>query len=357
MLIVCAGGSGSVAACARRTGAGGARAGTVAYKTGSYDAALPALKEAAARGNDVARFFAEFYLARIYADSAGTHDRSPKAFMLFRKLADENADIDPDDDRRAPFVAKALIALASYVRSGVREIGVPPNPRRAANYLHHAAIFFGDKDAQFELAKLYLSAEGGNDDVRRGMHYLSTLSEQSYPAAQALLAELYWTGRHVKTDERRALALITMAVENAPAHERIWIEEIYHNIYLRDDAWDPAGGHGIMARWRKMFARPVAEPNDRTGLGGRELLPERQCADGEAVAIRRAAPMAGVAAAPPPAGPSEAMQGSALSLGFRAAAALRDQPNRTQYTRPEPLELASAGAVIARDQAAQLAGE
>ena len=27
------------------------------------------------------------------------------------------------------------------------------NPRRAASYLHHAAMFFGDKEAQFELAK------------------------------------------------------------------------------------------------------------------------------------------------------------------------------------------------------------
>lgn len=295
-----------------------------AYKTGSYGAALPALKEAAADGSETAKFFAEFYMARIYADSAGALADHAKAFALFRKLADENADIDPDGDSRAPFVAKAFVALAGYVRSGVREIGVAASPRRAASYLHHAAIFFGDKDAQFELAKLYLSGEGGNDDdVRRGLHYLSALSEQSYPAAQALLAELFWKGRHVKSDERRALALITMAVENAPSHDRIWIEETYHSIYCATTQGTRQEATGIMARWRKMFARPVAEPADRLGLGGRgELLPERQCADGEAVAIRRAAPVAGVTAArpsTPSAAPGEVVQGSALSLGFRAA--------------------------------------
>ena len=245
--------------------------------------------------------------------------------MLFRKLADENAEIDPDDDLRAPFVAKALIALAGYVRSGVREIGVPPNPRRAANYLHHAAIFFGDKDAQFELAKLYLNGEGGNDDVRRGLHYLSTLSEQSYPAAQALLAELYWRGRHVKSDQRRALALITMAVgECAGARPHLDRGDLSQHLSARrrrdtrrrpPASW-PGGARCSRGR--------VAEPYDRAGLGGRELLPERQCANGEAVAIRRATPMAGVAAAPPPTtpsvGPGEAMQGSALSLGFRPVA-------------------------------------
>jgi hypothetical protein len=324
MLMVCAGGAAASQPARDEPAHAMLERGLSAYKTGAYNAALPALKEAAARGNDVGRFLAEFYLARIYADSAGTFADQPKAFILFRKLADENADIDPDDDVRAPFVAKALIALASYVRSGVREIGVPPNPRRAANYLHHAAIFFGDKDAQFELAKHYLSAEGGNDDVRRGLHYLSTLSEQSYPAAQALLAELYWKGRHVKSDQRRALALITMAAENAPAADRIWIDETYHSIYCTTTHGTRQEATGIMARWRKMFARPVAEPYDRAGLGGRELLPERQCADGEAVAIRRATPMAGVAAAPPPTtpsvGPGEVMQGSALSLGFRPVA-------------------------------------
>ena len=161
MLMVCASGATASQPARDDQAQTALERGLSAYKTGSYAAALPALKDAAARGNDVTRFLAEFYLARIYADSAGTHADQPKAFILFRKLADENADIDPDDDLRAPFVAKALIALASYVRSGVRDISVPPNPRRAANYLHHAAIFFGDKDAQFELAKLYLSGEGG----------------------------------------------------------------------------------------------------------------------------------------------------------------------------------------------------
>ena len=161
------------------------------------------------------------------------------------------------------------------------------NPRRAASYLHHAALFFGDKEAQLELAKLYLSGNGSRDDVRRGLHYLSTLSEQSYPAAQALLAEQLWIGQHVKADQRRALALVTMAAENAPAHDRIWIEEIYHSMFCAASQGTRSEADGLMARWRKMFARPVADLADRLGLGGRELQPERQCSNGETIAIRR----------------------------------------------------------------------
>jgi TPR repeat protein len=296
--------------------------GLEAYRAGAYEAAIAALKEAASKGGDPAAFFAEFYLARVYADNAGAHTDHAKAFALFRKLADENADIDPDDDQRAPFVAKAFIALAGYVRDGLKDMGIRPNPRRAASYLHHAAIFFGDKEAQFELARLYLSGEASKDDVRRALHYLSALSVRSYPAAQALLAELFWNGRHVRADERRALALITMAVENAPAHDRIWIEEIYQNIFCAAPQRTRREADGIMARWRKTFARPDAVQADLTGLGAREMAPERRCSNGETVAIRRSTePPAGAIRPAAATGPVEVIQGGAMSLGFRAAGA------------------------------------
>lgn len=295
--------------------------GLGAYKGGQQEIAIPAFAEAAAKGDRSARFYAEFYLARIYSGNVGAVADHTKAYMLFRKLADENVTVDPDDGKRAPFVAKALIALAGYVRGGVREIDLPPNPRRAADYLNHAATFFGDKDAQFELARTYLSGDGTSDDVKRGVHYLSALTEESYPAAQALLAELLWRGRHVKKDEQRALALITMAVENAPAHERMWIEETYHSIFCASVQGTRQAADGIIARWRKMFARPATEPANRMALGARDLLlPERQCADGEAVAIRRAG-NADTAGAGPPVQLEviEVIKGNATSLGFGAA--------------------------------------
>ena len=183
--------------------------GLGAYKSGYYEIAIPALEEAAAKGAELNKFFAEFYLARIYSDNASAVTDHAKAYLLFQKLADDNADADPDDGQRAPFVAKALTALAGYLRRGVKEIGVAPDPERAVDYLHHAATFFGDKDAQFELAKVYLGGVGTPEDVKRGMHYLSVLTEEGYPGAQAFLADLLWRGRYVKKDERRALALIT----------------------------------------------------------------------------------------------------------------------------------------------------
>ena len=246
---------------------------------------FPRSRRRPAKGAELNKFFAEFYLARIYSDNASAVTDHAKAYLLFQKLADDNADADPDDGQRAPFVAKALTALAGYLRRGVKEIGVEPDPERAVDYLHHAATFFGDKDAQFELAKVYLGGVGTPEDVKRGMHYLSVLTEEGYPGAQAFLADLLWRGRYVKKDERRALALIRMAVENAPEHERIWIEDIYQNIFCGTSQGTRKQADGIVAVWRKMFARPTA-PDDRMGLGA-GLQPQRACGNGELVDINR----------------------------------------------------------------------
>src|SRR5262245_13192861 len=247
--------------------------GLGAYQAGRRDVAIAALAEAAQRGDQSERFVADFYLARIYSENIGGGADHTKAFVLFCKLADENLNVDPDTSQRAPFVAKALIALAGYVRTGIKEIDLPPNPARAGDYLHHAAVFFGDKDAQLELARGYLAGDAPSDDVKRGLHYLSVLTEESHAPAQALLAELFWRGRHVKKDERRALALVTMAAEGAPAHERIWIEDMYATIFCASTqpAREEAGL--LVARWRKMFAPSAPEPTVRMSLGARELLP------------------------------------------------------------------------------------
>ncbi len=294
--------------------------GLGAYKSGYYEIAIPALEEAAANGVELNKFFAEFYLARIYSDNASAVTDHAKAYLLFQKLADDNADVDPDDGQRAPFVAKALTALAGYLRDGVTEIRLRPDPERAIDYLHHAATFFGDKDAQFELAKVYLGGLGTPEDVKRGLHYLSVLTEESYPGAQAYLADLLWRGRYVKKDERRALALIRMAVENAPDHERIWIEDIYQNIYCGASQGTRQQADGIVARWRKMFSQPSA-PGERMGLGA-GLQPQRACGNGELVDINRdgAHPAKEPAVAmPPPAARPETMQGSTTGFGFRDA--------------------------------------
>ena len=114
--------------------------GVSAYNGGYYEIAIPALEYAAAEDE----FMAEYYLARIYADNTGSHTDHAKAYMLFQRIADEHIDADPDDDPRAPYVGKSLTALAGYVRRGLPEIGLKPDPERAVFYLNNASTTFND---------------------------------------------------------------------------------------------------------------------------------------------------------------------------------------------------------------------
>jgi uncharacterized protein len=252
--------------------------GMGAVKAGQLELAIPALEHAASRGI----LMAQYYLARIYADNANPHTDHAKAYMLYQHISDEYADIDPDADQRAPFVAKSLTALAGYVKAGVAEIGLQPNAERAAEYLHHAATFFNDPDAQFELAKIYLRGEGVPEDAKRAMHWLSVLTRKGHAGAQAFLADLYWRGKHVTQDQLRALALITVAVEHAPSHERIWIEDIHQNIFCGASEGTRQQAEVIVADWRRKYGRPK-ETSDVSGLGELQPRAMRTCNNGEPV--------------------------------------------------------------------------
>ncbi len=255
--------------------------GMGALRAGRLDIALPALEHAAGKG----LFLAEFYLARVFADSTSPQVDHAKAYVIYQRLADEHADIDPDDDQRAPFVAKAFTALAGYLRHGLPEIGLKPDTARAAEYLHHAATFFNDQDAQFELAKLYLKGDGVPVDTKRAVHWLSVLTEMGHAGAQAFLADLYWQGKYVDRNPRRAYALVTVAVENAPAHERIWIEDIHQYIYCGVAEGARKEAEPLITFWRSRYGRPAAVVIDRFGLGRLQHGPVRTCSNGEPVQV------------------------------------------------------------------------
>lgn len=256
--------------------------GVGAYRNGYYEIAIPALEFVVARNDADLRMFAEFYLARIFSDSTTVHTDHAKAYMLYQRIADENADMDPDDLKRAPFVGKALTSVAIYVKDGLPEIALKPDLDRAVEYLRHAASMFNEMDAQFELSKIQIS--GDEPERKQGLHYLQKLARESHPGAQAVFADLLYRGRFLKQDKAQAFAMIQMAIENASASDRIWIEDIYQNIFCGSSNDVRAQSKGYVADWRRAFARPravveapTAGPQRRADLAA----PTRACSNGE----------------------------------------------------------------------------
>jgi TPR repeat protein len=293
--------------------------GVSAYQGGYYEIAIPALEFAAAENE----FMARYYLARIYADNTSAHTDHAKAYALFEKIVDDNLDADPDEDPRAPYVGKALTALAGYVRTGLPEIGLKPDPERAVFYLKNASTTFNDEDAQFELAKLQLTGEGMETNVPLGRHWLSILSQNGHAGAQAFFADLLWRGKHVPSDPPRALALISIAVENAPPSERLWIEDIYQNIYCGAGEGTRRQATGLVAQWGNRYGRKPTENADNTGLSQLPPAAVRMCANGEQVGPIPMSADKQASETPPVTAPSLQRPPESRSFSYGAAAGPR----------------------------------
>ena len=223
--------------------------GIQAYRAGYYHIAIPALQFAADQGS----FVAQFYLARIYSNPSRPYVDHGKAYRLYYQIARDNLDIDPVSDFRAVIVAKSLTAVAGYVLRGVSSIGLRADRARAIEFLRQSALQFGDLDAQFELAKLYLGDDNKERDRKLARHFLSVLTQKGHAGAQAYLADLLWRGKYVKKNRSKAMALITMAMANAPNHERPWIGDIYQNIFCGASKSTRQKATEIMSIWTRQY--------------------------------------------------------------------------------------------------------
>lgn len=273
-----------------RSGEDALKQGIAAFNGGYYELAVPAL-EAAAESNPV---LGSFYMARIYADNEGPFTDHTKAYSIFRKIAEELQDVDPDDDDMAPIAAKSLTQVSRYLRDGLPAADLKPNAVAADSALQRAALFFNNEDAQFELAKVLLRGEGpdinltgdeGFDSkIENGRHWLSRLSQQGHAGAQAFLADLMWRGKYVPRDQIAALNLIDVAVANAPPNERVWIDDIYQNIYCNAGEGVRRQATGRVAEWRDHYGRKQLRTADnKSGLDVLSADPVRTCANGEPV--------------------------------------------------------------------------
>ena len=201
------------------------RAGIAELKAGDTNAALPALEYAAEHGV----LGAQLKLARIYASGNGVNKDNGKAFYFYRQIANQRADISPMSPV-SKYVAEAFVALGEYYVDGIPSAQVPEDPVRAANLFRHAASYFGDADAQYQLARLYLDGDGVEKNVGLAINWLATAAKKQHAEAQATLGELLWRGSDdVRQRRARGLALIMLAHENAKASgkEPKWIEDLY----------------------------------------------------------------------------------------------------------------------------------
>jgi len=202
------------------------RAGMREYNAGDKIGAARALEYAATQGDALALW----KLGRMYANGDGVPHDDLKAFEYFSKIADENADETPDAPN-AGVVSSAFVALGTYFLQGIKNTYVTPNIGRAHEMFHYAASYFGDSNAQYNLARLYLDGTGVPQDARQAARWFKLAAEKGHYQAQALLGHLLVNGEGVPRQRALGLMWLTMARDAADPAKEQWISSLYEQAF------------------------------------------------------------------------------------------------------------------------------
>ena len=197
------------------------------YETGDKAGAAKALGYAAEQGHPAALW----KLGKMLAAGDGVPQDPLKAFEHFSRIADEHADEAPDS-QNARFISNAFVSLGAYYLDGIPNTYVKADPIRAREMFSYAASYFGDPDAQYNLARMYIDGAGGAKDARQAARWLNLAAEKGHAAAQAMLGNLLINGADgVPRQTARGLGLLQMAREAADPSRDAWIIELHGHAF------------------------------------------------------------------------------------------------------------------------------
>jgi uncharacterized protein len=199
-----------------------------AYKRGEKVEALEVLRFAADQGHPGARW----KLGQMYADGDGVPEDDYQAFQMFERIVRDQDD-ETSGSTDAAYVSSAVIALAEYFRKGIPGTPVHEDAAQARALYSHAASYFGDARAQFELGRMLLAGEGGKANPRQAARWLKLASHKGFPRAEALLGYLIFDGKAiaVRPEPVRGLAMLTRALRDAAPDERNWIQPLQEEAF------------------------------------------------------------------------------------------------------------------------------
>jgi uncharacterized protein len=199
------------------------RVGVDDLKAGDAVASVAALTYAAEGGQAIARW----KLGEMYADGDGVPRDDLKAYHYFNQMV-EDYDEDQPDRRNLSAISNAFVAVGVYCLNGIPNSDVRADPRRAHELFQYAATIFGDPNAQYDLAHMYLVGTGGlaKDNIT-AVRWLAVAADKGHPPSQALLGHMLFTGDGVPHQRARGLMWLEFAKDAAPDPKDAWISDLY----------------------------------------------------------------------------------------------------------------------------------
>jgi len=197
--------------------------GIQGYQAGDFANSVTALKFAADGGQPLARW----KLGQMYAKGDGVPNDHYTAYQYFAQIV-RGYDDEVADPRERTIVSSAFVSIGAYSLTGIPNTSVRRNPRRALEMFHYAATNFGDADAQYRLARMYLDGNGVERDTRLAMPWLNYAADKNHTQAQAVLGDLLFKQSSHARMRARGLMFLTLAREAASGSEKDrWIVELY----------------------------------------------------------------------------------------------------------------------------------
>jgi TPR repeat protein len=211
----------------------------------------------------------------MYAAGDGIERDPMKAFRLFSEVANAYADENPHAPS-APFVADAFVALGTYYRDGIPGSDVKPDFRRARQMFTYAASYFGDADAQLNLAHMYYEGEGGDRDPRQAVRWAKLAADKGNIAAQAMLGNLLFQGDGVQRQPVIGLMFLTVASERASGDSEQWIRDMQEEAFSLASETERRTATALAVEWmaknnvdpEPLPLPPVAEVSKPTASAG-----------------------------------------------------------------------------------------
>ncbi|MCK8780926.1 sel1 repeat family protein [Rhizobium sp. NTR19] len=198
--------------------------GFKAYKNGQKEDAIEAYRYAAEKGHTGSRWA----LANMYAYGDGVTKDDFEAFKIYNEIAAQG--IEPGSEDTGFFI-NALLSLAGYYRRGIPGTPVKPDLSQARQLYFQVASTFGVAEAQFQLAKMMLSGEGGGASIQQAKKWLNQARRNGHAGAMAIFGNvLFQEGQIV-----RGLAFMTAALDRCAAKDCSWMQQ------LQEQAFSVAG--------------------------------------------------------------------------------------------------------------------
>ena len=208
------------------------------------ETSLSALQYAAEGGHPIA----QWKLGRMYANGDGVAQDDVRAFEYFSRIANAHAEDSPSAPQ-AQVVANAFVALGRYYLSGIPNSKIKPDPDRAREMFSYAASYFGNADAQYDLARLYLKTpDASRDDFRYGARWLGLAAQKGQHQAQALLGQMLFNGDRLPPQRARGLMWLILARDSATPDEA-WIKESYNRAIAKASDDDRAMALQMLEHW------------------------------------------------------------------------------------------------------------